>query len=82
MLPKLTRERRLCAGASAALSPGGIALNSELDIGKKECTFERNVCLIVSLLPFFKVIIIGDLDLTQDLRYVPISKIIGNVNAI
>ena len=59
-----------------------LPLNSELDIGEKECTFERNVCLIVSLLPFFKGIIIGDLDLTQDLRYVPISKIIGNVNAI
>ena len=57
-------------------------LNSELDIGGKERTFERNVCMIVSLLPFFKGIIIGDLDLTQDLRYVPISKIIGNINAI
>ena len=43
---------------------------------------EKNLCMIVSLLPFFKGIAVNDLDLTQDISNMPLYDIISHLTLL
>ena len=45
-------------------------------------TLEKNLCMIVSLLPFFKGIAVNDLDLTQDISNMPLYDIISHLTLL